>query len=176
MTLGTGVGLAWQIDGQIFPPPNHGAQGGHMVISWPGGNPCFCGATGCLESLVSGTSLAAAANERLARYVPSQLKFPVSSEQVCSSGHSDALARGCITRAVESLRCALHTLHHLYFPDVVVLGGGLAPGLWPYLGELRKWFSQAERYDGRRNRLVLSRLGDKAGVLGAAALIKSQVS
>jgi len=41
---------------------------------------------------------------------------------------------------------------------------------------LRKWFANEERFDARRNRLVLSSLGDKAGVLGAAALARRIVS
>lgn len=174
LTLGTGAGLAWQIDGKLYPPPNYGAMGGHMAVSYQSGNPCYCNTCGCLESLASGTALAAAANERLARYLPSQLKNPASSEQVCKAAASDRVARDCIGRAVESLRPALHNLFHLYFPDFIVLGGGLSQGLWPYLDNLRKWFERLERYDGGKNRLVLSRLGEKAGTLGAAALALSQ--
>jgi len=170
LTLGTGVGLAWHIDGMLYPPPNHGAMGGHMTLAYQSGNPCYCGAIGCLESLTSGTALVAAANERLARFLPSQLESPLTAEDVCRAGDSDQLARGCVARAVESLRCALHNLHHLYFPDVVVLGGGLAQGLIPYLGSVTSWFRRLHRFDGRRNRLVVSRLGDKAGLLGAAVL------
>lgn len=175
MTLGTGVGLAWYVDGRLYPPPDHGAMGGHMSVLSNGGNPCYCGAVGCLESFASGTSMAAA-NERLARFFPSKLQAPTNAEQICRLGESDVLARGCITRAVESLRAALHTIHHLYFPDLVVLGGGASVGLWPYLVPLRNWFARVERYDGRRNRLVLSRLRDKAGVLGAAALVRGKAS
>lgn len=169
LTLGTGVGLAWMIDGRVYPPPDHGAQGGHMAVAL-GGNPCYCGATGCLESLASGAALAAAADERMARYLSSSLVQPATAEQICRAGHEDRLAQGCIERTVESLRAALHNLHHMYFPDVVVLGGGLSIGLWPYLAGLREWFGSLERYDGGRNRLVLSELGDDAGILGAASL------
>jgi glucokinase len=176
VTLGTGVGLAWHVDGRLYPPPDFGAQGGHMTVNWPGGNPCYCGLAGCLESLASGTAMAATANERLALFLPSRLRPPVCAEQLCELGQSDALAKECIQRAVESLRGALRTLHHLYFPDVVVLGGSVARGLWPYLGPLCKWFASMDRYDGRSNRLVLSRLGDKAGVLGAAILIQRALS
>jgi len=176
MTLGTGVGLAWHIDGRLYPPPDHGAQGGHMSVLFSGGNPCYCGVAGCLESFASGTAMAAAANERLARFFPSKLKAPTDAKRICRLGDSDELARGCITRVLESLRAALHTIHHLYFPDVVVLGGSAAVGLWSYLSPVCKWFERVERYDGRRNRLVLSRLGDKAGVLGAAALVRSKLS
>jgi glucokinase len=170
LTLGTGVGLAWYIDGVLYPPSNHGAMGGHMALAYQSGDPCYCGANGCLESFASGNALAAAANERLARFLPSRLELPVGAEDVCRAGGNDDLAHACILRAIESLRCALHNLHHLYFPDIVVLGGGLAQGLVPYLGNLRNWFRRLPRFDGRRNRLVVSRLGDKAGLLGAAAL------
>jgi glucokinase len=170
VTLGTGVGLGWHVDGRLYPPPDHGAQGGHLTVSWTCGNPCYCGATGCLDSLASGTALVGAATERLKRLVPSSLKYPVTAEELCTAARVDAMARGCIDRAIESLRGGLHTLHHLYFPDVVVLGGGLARGLWPHLGELRKWFVDTRRHDGRKNRLVLSRLGDRAAIFGAGAL------
>jgi glucokinase len=176
MTLGTGVGLAWHVEGRLYPPPDHGAQGGHMSAIPTGGNPCYCGISGCLESLASGTSLAAAANECLARFYPSQLHASADAEQICRLGASDALAKKCVGRAIEALRGALHTIHHLYFPDVLVLGGSASVGLWPHLTSLRKWFARAERFDGRRNRLVLSRLGDKAGVLGAAALVRANLA
>ena len=54
MTLGTGVGLAWHVEGRLYPPPDHGAQGGHMSAFPTTGNPCFCGVSGCLESLPAG--------------------------------------------------------------------------------------------------------------------------
>lgn len=176
MTLGTGVGLAWRIDGQVYPPPDHGAQGGHMAVLYPGGNPCYCGIDGCLESFAGGTAIAAAANESLARFYSSKLRAPAKSEQICSLGSTDELARRCITRAIESIRGALHTIHHLYFPDVLVLGGSVSRGLWPHLGPLRKWFANLDRFDNRTNRLVLSRLGSKAGVLGAAAMGREKLS
>jgi glucokinase len=170
ITLGTGVGLGWHVDGHLYPPPDHGAQGGHIAVSWTGGNPCYCGAQGCLDGLASGTAMEAAAAERLRRLVPSGLKGRVTAEQLCAAAPTDAMARGCLDRAIEALRAGLHTYHHLLFPDLVVFGGGLARGLWPYLGEVRKWFVKTPRYDGRKNRLVLSRLGDKAAIFGAAAL------
>jgi glucokinase len=176
MTLGTGVGLAWHVEGRLYPPPDHGAQGGHMSAILTGGNPCYCGISGCLESLAGGTAIGAAANECLARFYPSKLRAPANAEQICRLGASDALAQKCIARAIEALRGAFHTIHHLYFPDVLVLGGSASLGLWPHLGPLRKWFARAERFDDRRNRLALSRLGDKAGVLGAAALALSKLA
>jgi glucokinase len=172
LTLGTGVGLAWMIDGRLYPPPDHGAMGGHMAVNISG-NPCYCGIHGCLESGASGTAMAATANERIARYVPSALPRPATAEGICRTGFSDAVAKGCITAAIEYLRAGLHNLHHFYFPEVVVLSGGVAEGLWPYLSELQTWFAGMARYDGVRNRLVLSELGDDGGILGGAALFRT---
>jgi glucokinase len=170
LTLGTGVGLAWHVEGRLYPPPDHGAMGGHMSVQFSGGNPCYCGVGGCLESFSGGTAIAAIANECLARFYPSKLRPPADSEQICRLADSDPLAAKCLRRAIDALQGALHTIHHLYFPDVLVLGGSVSRGMWPHLQPLRKWFAAEDRFDGLRNRLVLSRLGDKAGVLGAAAL------
>jgi predicted NBD/HSP70 family sugar kinase len=120
--------------------------------------------------------MAAAANECAARLFPSKLSIPADSEQICRFGGSDRLAEECLARASAALRAALHTLHHLYFPDVLVLGGSVSRGIWPHLGPLRKWFEREERFDGLQNRLVLSKLGDKAGVMGAAALARHRLA
>jgi glucokinase len=176
MTLGTGVGLAWCVDGRLYPPPDHGAMGGHMSVQFSGGNLCYCGVSGCLESFAGGTAMAAAADECAARFFPSKLSIPADSEQICRFGGSDRLAEECLARASAALRAALHTLHHLYFPDVLVLGGSVSRGIWPHLGPLRKWFEREERFDGLQNRLVLSKLGDKAGVMGAAALARHRLA
>jgi predicted NBD/HSP70 family sugar kinase len=108
----------------------------------------------------------AAAAERLRRLVPSGLKGRVTAEQLCAAAPTDAMARGRLDRAIEALRAGLHTYHHILFPDLVVFGGGLARGLWPYLGEVRKWFVKTRRYDGRKNRKIEERIWTRPLILG----------
>jgi glucokinase len=63
ITVGTGIGAALVIDGQIYRGlgGSH-PDGGHQVID-PSGPPCYCGAHGCWESLASGSAIARMARE-----------------------------------------------------------------------------------------------------------------
>jgi glucokinase len=175
MTLGTGVGLAWILDGKLYPPPDYGAEGGHMAGSLSDGPLCSCGIAGCLESWASGTGIAAEARRRLTNVNVSTSLNEIRVENLCESMDHDPIARECIEFAIQELGRALHTIRHLYFPDLIVLGGGAAVGLWPHLSDLRQTLFSARRFDGGQTRLELSKLGDKAGVLGAVNLGKYHV-
>ncbi|MGW5052480.1 ROK family protein [Actinokineospora sp. NPDC004072] len=66
VALGTGIGGALLLDGEVF----RGAHGvapelGHLRLV-PGGRPCGCGKSGCWERYCSGTALAATALDLLA--------------------------------------------------------------------------------------------------------------
>ena len=116
LTLGTGVGGGVVIDSQIY----RGTQGehpelGHMAID-SGGPECYCGASGCLESIASGTAITAAG--RLAGYQDSHQVFAAASR-----GESAALA--IVTRAQGALATAVWTLLHTFMPELIVLGGGI---------------------------------------------------
>ena len=54
ITIGTGIGLALILNGQIYRGSNGLIEGGHMIIS-PHGNHgmCSCGQSGCVESISS---------------------------------------------------------------------------------------------------------------------------
>src|ERR1022692_18412 len=65
VTIGTGIGTAFLMDGCIF----HGrtgsaAEGGHMTIDYKGPR-CGCGKPGCIEVLASGPAIARRARARL---------------------------------------------------------------------------------------------------------------
>jgi glucokinase len=63
VTIGTGVGTALVLNGEIYRGVS-GAhpEGGHIVID-PAGPKCYCGAKGCWESLVSGPAIASLARQ-----------------------------------------------------------------------------------------------------------------
>jgi glucokinase len=56
LTLGTGVGVALVVDGRLLEKSSIGHLAGHIPIRLGGGQ-CFCGFSGCLESLVGGPAL-----------------------------------------------------------------------------------------------------------------------
>ena len=65
ITVGTGIGTACIIDGQVYRGANgFHPEGGHQIVD-PSGPQCYCGGKGCWESWSSGTAIGRAAREAL---------------------------------------------------------------------------------------------------------------
>src|SRR5579872_4129231 len=134
LTLGTGVGGAIMIGGELY----RGAQGaagemGHMVVL-PDGPDCGpgCPGRGCLEALVSGSALAREARAAARREPSSALGRAlaggrdVAGPLVSELAHDgDPVARGVLTALGEWLGIGLTSLVNILNPDVVVIGGGV---------------------------------------------------
>ena len=139
-----------------------------------------CGAQGCLESLASGTAIARIARRRATEpgansELSARSAGEITAESVfAAAGRGDPLAREIVEDAIQTLAVGLVNVLHLYNPDLLVMGGGVSAGLvrqglLPHLNTLMLARAMS---DGHRNfRLVPSRLGDAAGMLGAAALV-----
>jgi len=162
LTLGTGVGGGVVLDGSVY----RGAQGehpelGHIPVD-PAGPACYCGTRGCLESWASGTAIAEAG--RAAGFVDSREVFTRAH-----SGHAAAVA--ILDRVRTALATATWTLLHTFLPDLIVLGGGVIDEHYDVLAP-----AAAERIPLATMapvggvRLVRAKLGNDAGIVGAAAL------
>lgn len=158
--FGTGVGGGVVVEGKAL-AGRHGIAGewGHTVIE-PEGEPCYCGKTGCLETLVSGPSL-----ERF------HLKATGKAEglkEVMDRGGPEAAA--IEERLLRYVGESLGSVINLLDPDAVVLGGGVGqiPCLVERLPEeLAKWVVHSHP----STPILLPELGDSAGVFGAALLL-----
>jgi fructokinase len=158
--LGTGVGGGVVVRGQVLTGPNAIAgEWGHNPLPAAGDLPlreCYCGRLGCIETYLSGPSLARdheqATGERLA------------PEEIVRRGSEATLAR-----YEERLARALGTIINVLDPDVVVLGGGMSNVQRLYDNVPKIW----GRYifsDHVATRLVRAMHGDSSGVRGAAWL------
>ncbi|HTL08975.1 MAG TPA: ROK family protein [Chitinophagaceae bacterium] len=165
LTLGTGLGVGMVVDGAFTNALPLAHMGGHITIT-QSPERCYCGKTGCLESLVSASAFAKAAEacNGLEASVPGVLA-------AAADGRKDAL------QIVETIAGYLHTGIHNYVnllaPDIIVLGGGIAKGLQPYL-PLIKGQSYAAAYPAYQFELVVSSLQELAGIAGSAALFIQQ--
>ena len=164
--LGTGCGGGIAVDGRVHRGA-HGIAGewGHNPLPWPSvdelpGPHCWCGQYGCLETYISGPSLARdcdgpAAHD--ASSIPARAAAGERRAQDALDRHADRFARG--------LSVVINTLD----PDVVVLGGGLSnmQHLYRMVPTLlrRQVFS-----DVVNTPVVKNRHGDSSGVRGAAWL------
>src|SRR5579863_1230016 len=186
LTLGTGVGGAILVGGELF----RGAQGaagelGHMIVD-PDGPPCGpgCPSHGCLESLVSGSALERDARAAAAREPSSGLGRALAEGRELSgplvtelASEGDAVALGVLRSLGESLGLGLVSIVNIFNPDVVVVGGGVIGA-----GELI--LEPARRVMARRA-LALpaahvavreARFGAESGMLGAAVFAREQAS
>jgi len=174
ITLGTGIGGGIIIDDKLYLGADGGAgELGHMTVESDGLR-CGCGNTGCLEMYASGRAVARDAADRLRKGEKSSLAENIeklAAEMVgVAAKKGDKLARDVIDRAAFYLGVGLVNIVNIFNPQMIVIGGGLAG-----IGEMliapgRKMVAeQAFSINSRNVKIVKARLGNEAGVYGAAA-------
>ncbi|RWF86895.1 MAG: ROK family protein [Mesorhizobium sp.] len=159
----------------------HGRRGlaaeiGHMTITGEGDR-CFCGAVGCFEAVASGTALGRRATALTAPGDGSLLRR-LSADGDVSARHVVEAARAGDISALELIEAEARwlgigftNLLHLYSPDLIVMGGGLANGFDLLAPTIRATVEQRAMLAYRDVPIVPAQLGDRAGLIGAASLI-----
>jgi glucokinase len=177
VTVSTGIGGGVVADGHIY----HGRRGlaaeiGHMTITGEGDR-CFCGAIGCFEAVASGTALGRRATRQTAPGDGSLLRRlsadgDVSARHVVDAARAgDAAAIDLLEAEARWLGIGFTNLLHLYSPDLIVMGGGLSNGFDLLAPSIRTVVQQRAMPAYRDVPIVRAKLGDRAGLIGAASLI-----
>ena len=169
ITLGTGVGSGYVLDGKIF-----GCEFGHMVIAY-GGRKCTCGRHGCFEAYCSATGLINMTKEAIAEH-PSSTMAEIAGREGTVSGHTvfvaaeqgDSVAEHIIDEYTGYLAGGLANLVNGLQPEVISIGGGIGKQGERLLVPLRGKVA-VEVYKGIPvPKIVSCTLGYKAGLIGAA--------
>jgi len=159
--MGTGVGGGLVMDGKVW-NGKHGIAGewGHNFLDASGG-PCYCGKTGCVETVLSGPGLQ--------RYYASVSGHEKKLKEIVADS-ADPFARQTLDRLHNFFGKAVSCLTNILDPDVIVVGGGV--------GNIDSIYTDGVQALGKyifNNRLdvpvLKPSLGDSAGVFGAAALV-----
>ena len=179
ITLGTGVGSGFVIDGKIWTGWNSAAgEFGHMVIAY-GGRPCTCGRRGCFEAYASATGLINMTKEAIEAHPNGELA-ELARREGTVSGHTafdaaeagDPVAAHVIDEYTDYLACGIANLINGLQPEVISIGGGIGKQGERLLVPLRRKVEAdtfGEKREGQRQtRLVSCTLGYKAGLIGAA--------
>lgn len=164
--LGTGCGGGIVIGGKVLEGRHRIAgEWGHTPLPWPRleevpGPLCWCGRHGCLETMISGTGLAADCDGPGARD---------ASGLPARAAAGDARARAALERHADRLARGLAVVINMLDPDVIVLGGGLSN--MPHLAaELPGRIQGYVFSDVSDTPIVRNLHGDSSGVRGAAWL------
>ena len=162
--MGTGVGSGIVVDGKCL-YGCHGIAGewGHNVIEAQGAD-CYCGKQGCVETVISGKGL-----ERYYREISGQdLPLP---EIVAAAKNGNENAEKTIARLRHYFSLAVAKIINVIDPEVIVIGGGV--------GNVDSLYDQGRQailphlFNPVLNtHIVKPKLGDSAGVFGAAMLVK----
>lgn len=175
LTLGTGVGGAMLMQGQIMRGA-HGVAGhvGHMTIDLHGPM-CICGNYGCLETVFSARAIEAEAFSAAHRRVHSVLTDRGQSSDCAqvfqAAAESDEAAKWIIDRATQHLSAAVASLVHLVDPELIILGGQIAESGPQLLDPLREELRRRTRFlIGHDLPIVFPRVPSHTGVIGAAGL------
>jgi len=176
--VGTGVGGGIVINGELY----RGASGsagevGHMIVQ-EGGPLCGCGNYGCLEAFASRSAMAkdalalAAAGKAPGMLKAAGLDFSKyrSSSFEEAIGQGDKEVRRIVDRAARWLGVGLANLVHLFDPEAVVLGGGMAVRFGQRFLDLAVKSMEDRLMPGLAGGVAvrLSELGDLAVATGAA--------
>jgi glucokinase len=185
LTVGTGIGGGIILKGKLY-NGTAGSAGelGHMTID-VNGPLCNCGNTGCLEMLASGTAMAQAARRRLNQGEKSALVDmtkgkieDITAEQIgIAAQNGDKLSAEIIAEAAAYLGVGMVNLVNIFNPEVLAVGGGVSKLGDVLLEPARRIVKErAFPISARTVRIVTARLGDEAGVLGAAVFAFEKMS
>ncbi len=180
VTLGTGVGTGIIVNGKIVNGCN-GAAGemGHMVIV-ADGEPCTCGRKGCWEAYSSATALIRETKKQMLLDKDSKMWEIVEGniEKVNGRTAFDAKRAGdesgkkVVDWYIHYLSIGITNLVNTFQPNVLCVGGGIGSEKENLLEPVRKKV-EAERYSVHtmeQTRICSARLGNDAGIIGAALL------
>ncbi|WP_134698699.1 ROK family glucokinase [Ammoniphilus sp. YIM 78166] len=185
VTLGTGVGGGVIANGEIV----HGVNGaggelGHITTVPEGGFPCNCGKTGCLETMASATGVVRLAMKALeSRDEPSLLRDiygeekKLTSKQIFEAAQeNDRLALEVVQELAFHLGLALANSANVLNPQKIVIGGGVSKAGDTLLNPVRDEFQRfAFPRVSAGAEVMMARMGNDAGILGAAWLAKTQM-
>ena len=200
ITVSTGVGGGWVLDGKIWRGADRMAgEIGHTVVS-PKGPRCLCGKRGCVERLASGRYMVKDAKGKvisaiarihqgdqdekvlpakaggtllaLAENDPQNITGEIISQ---AAAQGDALAWRLLQRSAQALGVGIGNAANLLNPELVIVGGGVAKSGKRYWSSLRKAAKETALPEISVN-IVPAALGDDAPLWGAIALVLEQLS
>jgi glucokinase len=166
LTIGTGIGGALVLNGALYSGHgNRGGELGHIRVASPG-QPCDCGASGCLEAQASVKAL-------IREYVSAGGEIAADGKLIFSHyAAGDQIAVTVMNRHFTYLGSGVASLINIFSPQKVVIGGGITEAGEDYIRPIRQHaLALAMKETAAHTLIEGAMLGNKAGFLGAAAKV-----
>lgn len=125
--MGTGVGTAVMLGGELLDSRNHsaGALGSHIIIE-KDGRKCSCNSRGCLEAYTSGWALPGIIRDH-PDFAKSVMASAETLDFLClerAVSQRDAVAQDVMNTVIRAMRAGIISLIHAYDPAAVIMSGG----------------------------------------------------
>ncbi len=160
--MGTGVGSGIVVNGKVI-NGKHGIAGewGHNVLDETGDD-CYCGKKGCVEMFISGPAI-----EKYYHKISGSKAIASDIYQYHLDGNS--AANKTMNRFVHYFGKAVANVINIIDPEVIVFGGGIGKLDLIYTQGREEVKKYIFNYNLKTN-FIKPKLGDSAGVIGAALL------
>ncbi|MBQ2472000.1 MAG: ROK family protein [Acholeplasmatales bacterium] len=172
VTLGTGVGGGYIINDKVIAGP-HAATGeiGHMYIDSKHEFQCNCGLKGCLETVASATGIVRLAKTYYDEFETKLDKETMSAKDVMDAAReNDPLGLKVLDLVAEALGRALSIIAVTCDVDVFYIGGGVSAAGAVLIDAIKKYYNKYSFYALKNVRIEPAKLGNTAGMIGAAYL------
>jgi glucokinase len=171
LTVSTGIGAGIILEGEVYRGVN-GLAGevGHTVVDL-NGLLCGCGRRGCWEMIASGTAHSRRIREAYTSGTwPNLQQEPGPEEVTRRAREGDRAARALVLRTARYIGIGVSNLTNLYDPEAVIFTGGFARNNWDIIEDYLLHEVREQAFS-QNVRLLLTELGDDAGLAGAAASV-----
>ncbi len=184
LNVGYGVGLGMIMNGELYQGlSGFSGEFGHIQMI-PDGELCDCGKIGCLETVASGSAIVAKAKQMIESGTNSiirklvggnteKIKLPVIIE---AAHQGDQFAIELIEESGSYLARGLASLIHLLNPEMIIIGGDIAPAenliLDPIKQKLNKYTISRIRQDAS---IFISELKEHAVLLGTIPVVMNRI-
>jgi predicted NBD/HSP70 family sugar kinase len=168
--VATGIGAGIIVDGELL-RGNHGRAGdiGHIRAIRQSDVMCTCGNRGCVAVLATATAVIRQLGE-------AGIEVASAADVVELVKSGDAVAMHQVREAGRVLGAALAAVVSVVAPTVIVVGGEMAEASEPLLAGIRESvYQRASARATQELRILTSRLGPRAGVVGASILALEHV-
>jgi glucokinase len=168
VTIGTGIGTGFIVDGRLYRGVDHShPEIGHHLVD-PSGPLCTCGFHGCWESLAAGPAMTAWIQKEAPANYPH--RGDLSARRICElAAAGEELAQRAVERETYYLGLGLANLVTMFTPDAIVLGGSVMKSAPLFMDGIRKIIEQSCRFvPFDKTELALASLGEDANLIGAA--------
>lgn len=173
LSLGTGIGGGFVVDGRLAVGATHSAgEVGHLTIV-AGGRRCTCRNRGCLEAYAGGWAIAARAREvqrvRVSRGTTIATRSVDSAREVFAAARrGDVRARELVRATERYLAAGIVGLANALNPERIVMGGGLIVGHPRFVTVTASAVRTRCQPSAAGAKIVAGRFGADAPLIGAA--------